>query len=119
MRVSLDAIATRDVDLLWDTQKRIIFFTQLARVDTSMLGVLKKGDSSFRMHKRQKYAAGNKDGFEVDIIRREAIDGDPHPIKLSDADEDFWVVQARRANVLLDAPGFPQLSWRAMAPWRA
>lgn len=106
VRLDTDALATRDIDLLWDTRKRIIFSTQLARVDSSMLGVLKKVDASFRMRRSQKYTAVNKDGFEVDIIRREQTDGDPHPIKLSDEDEDFWVAQARRANVLLDSPGF-------------
>lgn len=106
VRLDSDALATRDIDLLWDTRKRILFSTQLARVDSSMLGVLKKVDSSFRIRKGQKYTAVNKDGFEVDIICRERTDDDPHPIKLSDEDEDFWVVQARRANVLLDSPSF-------------
>ncbi|MFZ2220122.1 MAG: GSU2403 family nucleotidyltransferase fold protein [Rhodoferax sp.] len=110
VRLDSDALATRDMDLLWDTRKRILFSTQLAKVDSSMLGVLKKVDSSFRIRKMtsksQKYTAVNKDGFEVDIIRRERADDDPHPIKLSDEDEDFWVAQARRANVLLDSPGF-------------
>lgn len=106
VRLESDALATRDIDLLWDTRKRIIFSTQLARVDSSMLGVLKKVDATFRIRKSQKYTAVNKDGFEVDIIRRERAGNDPHPIKLSDADEDFWVAQARRANVLLDSPGF-------------
>ena len=45
-------------------------------------------------------------GRRVSPIRREQIDDDPHPIKLSDAQEDFWVAQARRASVLLDSPGF-------------
>lgn len=106
VRLDAEALATRDIDLLWDTRKRIIFSTQLARVDSSMLGVLKKVDPTFRTRQSQKYTAVNKDGFEVDIIRREQTGDDPHPIKLSDADEDFWVVQARRANVLLDSPGF-------------
>ena len=106
VRLDSDALATRDMDLLWDTRKRILFSTQLAKVDSSMLGVLKKVDSSFRMRQSQKYTAVNKDGFEVDIIRRERAGDDPHPIKLSDEDEDFWVVQARRANVLLDSPAF-------------
>ena len=106
VRLAAEALATRDIDLLWDTRKRIIFSTQLARVDSSMLGVLKKVDASFRIRQSQKYTAVNKDGFEVDIIRREQTDGDPHPIKLSDEDEDFWVAQARRANVLLDSPSF-------------
>ena len=106
VRLDSDTLATRDMDLLWDTRKRILFSTQLAKVDSSMLGVLKKVDSSFRIRKSQKYTAVNKDGFEVDIIRRERAGDNPHPIKLSDEDEDFWVVQARRANVLLDSPGF-------------
>ena len=106
VRLDAEALATRDIDLLWDTRKRIIFSTRLARVDSSMLGVLKKVDPSFRMRQSQKYTAVNKDGFEVDIIRREQTDGDPHPIKLSDQDDNFWVAQARRANVLLDSPGF-------------
>ena len=106
VRLDSDALATRDMDLLWDTRKRILFSTQLAKVDSSMLGVLKKVDSSFRIRKSQKYTAVNKDGFEVDIIRRERAGDDSHPIKLSDEDEDFWVVQARRANVLLDSPAF-------------
>ena len=106
VRLDAEALATRDIDLLWDTRKRIIFSTRLARVDSSMLGVLKKVDPSFRMRQSQKYTAVNKDGFEVDIIRREQTDGDPHPIKLSDEDDNFWVAPARRANVLLDSPGF-------------
>lgn len=106
VRLDSDTLATRDMDLLWDTRKRISFSTQLAKVDSSMLGVLKKVDSTFRIRKGQKYTAVNKDGFEVDIIRRERAGDDPHPIKLSDEDEDFWVVQARRANVLLDSPAF-------------
>lgn len=106
VRLSADTLATRDMDLLWDTRKRIAFSTQLARSGSSMLGVLKKVDSSFRMRQSQKYTAVNKDGFEVDIIRRERAGDDPHPIKLSNEDEDFWVVQAHRANLLLDSPGF-------------
>ena len=31
---------------------------------------------------------------------------DPHPIKPSDEDEDYWVAQARRGNLLLDSTGF-------------
>ena len=106
VRLEADALATRDIDLLWDTRKRLVFSTQLARVDSSMLGVLKKVDPTFRIRQSQKYTAVNKDGFEVDIIRREQTGDDPHPIKLSDEDDDFWVVQARRGQVLLDSPSF-------------
>lgn len=106
VRLDSDTLATRDIDLLWDTRKRIRFVTQLARVDSSMLGVLKKVDNTFRIRRSQQCTAVNKDGFEVDIICRERSGDDPHPIKLSAEEDDFWVAQARRAHMLLDAPPF-------------
>ena len=57
VRLDSDTLATRDMDLLWDTRKRILFSTQLAKVDSSMLGVLKKVDSTFRIRQSQKYTA--------------------------------------------------------------
>jgi hypothetical protein len=36
VRLDSEVLATRDMDLLWDTRKRIMFFTQLARVDSSV-----------------------------------------------------------------------------------
>lgn len=98
------AVATRDIDLLRDVRKRVAFATALRQVDSSMLGVLQKVDRTFRIRHSQKYTAVNQDGFEVDIIRREQADNDPHPIRLSDDEDDFWVTQAQRAQELLDAP---------------
>lgn len=92
-----EAVATRDIDLLWDVRKRVAFATALSKVDSSMLGVLQKVDPTFRIRDSQKYTAVNKDGFEVDIIRRE---------QMSDDEEDFWVAQAPHAQELLDSPQF-------------
>ncbi len=71
-----------------------------------MIGVLKKVDPTFRIRDAQKFTAVNKDGFEVDIIRREPVDGDPHPLRLSADEGDFWVAQAPNAQLLLHAPAF-------------
>lgn len=109
VRLDTGVLSTRDIDLLWDTQKRVIFATRLARVDSSMLGVLKKVDPSFRLRKSQLYTAVNQDGFEVDIIRRMKVGGDDHPIKLSTAEEGFYVVQAPEAHKLLYTAGFSQV----------
>lgn len=100
------ALATRDIDLLWDVRQRVAFATALSRIDSSMLGVLRKVDPTFRVRDSQKYTAVNKDGFEVDIIRREQAEDDPHPVRLSNHEDDFWVAQAPRANELLDAAPF-------------
>ena len=74
-----------------------------------MLAVLQKVDKSFQVVDDQKYTAVNKDGFEVDIFRRSAKEDDPHPIRLSDAEDDFWVVQAKRADELMNAPEFSEV----------
>lgn len=100
------ALATRDVDLLWDTRKRLQFVSQMKEMDTSMLGALRKVDNTFELREDQPFTAVNAKGFEVDIIRREHGDEDPHPLRLTDDEEDFWAVQAKRASVLLGARPF-------------
>lgn len=100
------AMETRDVDLLWDARKRVQFVADMKLLGSSVVGLLQKVDSSFAIRSDQKYTATNDKGFEVDIIRREAAGTDPHPLRLSDAADDFWVVQARNAGSLLDAPRF-------------
>ena len=101
--------ATRDIDLLWDTRKRVMFSERLRQDSPSMLAALQKVDKSFQIIEDQKYTAINQDGFEVDIIRRVATPEDPHPIRLSDAEDDFWVVQAKRADELMNAPEFTEM----------
>jgi len=46
----------------------------------------------------QKQTAINDAGFEVEVIRRVAIDSDPHPFKLSDFEDDLWAVQISDGN---------------------
>ena len=74
-----------------------------------MLVALQKVDKSFRLMDEQKYTAVNKDGFEVDIIRRMVSGDDPHPIRLSEDEDDFWVVQAKRAAELQNAEEFSEI----------
>lgn len=101
-----DVLATRDIDLLWDTRKRIQFSITMGAAGSSMLGLLRKVDPTFRLRRDQLYTAVNDKGFEVDIIRRETAEGDPHPLRITDAEDDFWVTQAERAAELLNAPRF-------------
>jgi len=100
------ALATKDVDLLWDTRKRLQLATQMKLLSSSMIGLLQDVDASFRLKEGDRYKAINATGFEVDILRREARHGDPHPLQITDCEEDFWVVQAQRANDLLSGGRF-------------
>lgn len=100
------ALATQDVDLLWDTRNRVQFVSRMGALGSTMIGLLQKADPSFSIREEQPFTAANKHGFEVDIIRREAKEGDDHPLQLTDDDGDFWAVQATRAGQLLSAPKF-------------
>ena len=71
-----------------------------------MLNVIKKIDASFEVMAQQPYTAVNQDGFMVDIIRRERVKRDPHPVRLSDDEGDFWPVDAKRANLMLASRPF-------------
>lgn len=102
-------IATQDIDLLWDTRKRFKLATHMRREDISIIDLLRKVDKSFQIRDDQKYTAVNSAGFEVDIIRREVKEGDPNPIRISRHEDDFWVTQAKKADVLINAKRFTSL----------
>jgi hypothetical protein len=101
-----EAMETRDVDLLWDTRKRLSFIARMEGLDISFLGLLREVDSTFDLREDQLYTAVNNHGFEVDVIRREAKDGDPHPLKLTSHEDEFYAVQAKSAGILLDGEKF-------------
>lgn len=103
------ALATQDVDLLWDTRKRVSFATRMKVLGASMLGLLRKVDPTFEIRQDQRCTAVNSKGFEVDFIRREAAEGDPHPLRLTDDEDDIWATQAKRAGVLLSGPRFSSM----------
>lgn len=100
------ALATQDVDLLLDTRKRLSFITQMSHVGSSVLKLIQKVDPTFKIRHDQKQTAVNSKGFEVDIIRREPKEGDPHPLRLTEEDDEFYAVPARNAGLLLDGPRF-------------
>ena len=109
VRISEEAMATRDVDRLFDTRKRIAFFTAMKKLDSSLIGVLRKVDPSFEVVEDQLCTARNQDGFEVDIIRRAAKDTDPHPLRMSDDEDDFWAVQVSMGEKLQSARRMDQV----------
>lgn len=107
IRFKLDeALETKDVDLLWDTRKRLSFIAQMEELDISFLGLLREVDSTFDLREDQLYTAVNNQGFEVDVIRREATDGDPHPLRLTGHEDEFYAVQAKGAGILVDGEKF-------------
>lgn len=106
VRIVPGALATQDVDLLWDARQRVQFMTDLEKVDSSMLKVLQRADPTFERKEGQNETAINARGFEVDFLRRMTTPDDVHPFRFSADEGDLWPVQAQRASVLTDAPRF-------------
>ena len=104
-----DALATQDLDLLFDSRKRMSFVSQMRRMDSSFIGALQKADPTFRVMPDQKQTAINDAGFEVDVIRRTAKDLDPHPFRMSDDENGLWAVQVEGAETMLSSPRFSQV----------
>ena len=109
VRVGTQAMATRDMDLLFDTRQRAAFISTLRRLDSSLLAVLRKADPSFRVLRDQLQTAVNDDGYEIDIIRRTAKDGDPHPLRMSSSEDDLWAVQVSSDEKMVAGRKFRQL----------
>ncbi|HTH77955.1 MAG TPA: GSU2403 family nucleotidyltransferase fold protein [Ramlibacter sp.] len=106
VRIIQGALATQDVDLLWDARKRVRFITDLGKLEVSMLQVLQRADPTFQRKEGQNETAINDRGFEVDFLRRQPEADDPHPFRFSDDEDDLWPVQAVRASVLTTARRF-------------
>jgi len=106
VRIAAGALATQDVDLLWDARKRISFIMEMEKLDVSMLELLRKVDRTFERHEEKNSTAINADGFEIDFLRRQPEGDDVHPFCFSKDEDDLWPIQALRANVLTTAPRF-------------
>lgn len=98
VRIVQRALATQDVDLLWDARKRVRFMTALDKVDASILGVLQRADKTFEHKEGKVETAINAKGFEVDFLRRQPEGADPYSFRFSDDEDDLWPVQAPRAS---------------------
>lgn len=110
VRIVPGAMATQDVDLLWDASRRVEFLVDLQRDAGSVLAVLQRVDPSFQRRDEalKNESAINDKGFEVEFLRRENEMGDVHPFQFSANEGDLWPVQARRAAVLAQSPLFTQ-----------
>jgi hypothetical protein len=69
VRVESGALATIDLDLLFDARKRLAFATTLQKGGArSLIGILKKADPTFKVLRNQLQTIVNEKGFEVEFI---------------------------------------------------
>jgi hypothetical protein len=102
-------MATNDVDLLWDVQKRIAFGELMDAAQLSMVEVLQTADPTFTRMEDQKESVMNGSGFYVDFLRRKEP-GQPSPaICITNKEGDVYPVQAERSQEFLNSPRFEQV----------
>lgn len=110
VRVEAGAVATRDLDLLFEADKLRAYTARLKQGDAkSLINVFRRADPTFRVVRDRLQTAVNDAGFEIDIIRRRATGKDPHPMRRSDDEDDFWAVQADQGGSLGSGRKFEHL----------
>jgi hypothetical protein len=110
VRVEAGALATQDLDLLFDVSKLGEYTSLMKQGKTgSLISIFRKADPTFRVMPGQLQTAVNDAGFEVDIIRRQASGEDPHPLRMSDDEDDFWAVQVDQGEKLASGRKFEHL----------
>ena len=109
VRLAPSALATQDVDLLWDARRKVKFMADMTAQGLSIIQVLQRADPTFVRKESHNETAINARGFQVDFLRRQTEADDPHPFRFSDQEDDLWPVQAMRASVLKSAPRFTQV----------
>lgn len=110
VRVEAGAVATRDLDLLFEADKLRAYTARLKQGDAkSLINIFRRADPTFRVVRDRLQTAVNDAGFEIDIIRRRATGKDPHPMRMSDDEDDFWAVQADQGGSLGSGRKFEHL----------
>ncbi len=109
VRVQEAAMATIDVDLLFDTRRLLSFTAAIEQTNESFANLLKKVDPTFERLDLDKCTLQNSKGFQVQILRRLAVDHDPHPFRMTADEDDLWPVQIESGAALLSARRFAQM----------
>ena len=102
-------MATKDMDLLWDTRGRLSLVTDTDSERAGLMGILRKADRSFEPSKTNKYRAVNRHGYMVDLIKPI-----PKPIWKKElisigGPDDLVAAEIRNLQWLISSPKFSQI----------
>lgn len=77
VRIEQEHLATEDLDILWGSRNHLTLATCEKLQPSGLLGILKAVDRSFELKSQTElYTAVNKDGYQVDVLRREGAGSD-------------------------------------------
>ncbi|MEO1324564.1 MAG: nucleotidyltransferase domain-containing protein [Pseudomonadota bacterium] len=100
---------TTDIDLLWDTRRKLSLAVFDAVRPEGVIGLLRKVDRSYDA-KPGHYRATNKEGYYVDLIRPfEPNKASAKVAKLVDADHDMAASAILGLQWLINAPKFEEI----------
>ncbi len=104
-----DAVATMDIDLLYDARDRVkLFSSELQQL--GLLGLLQNIDVSFEALSENAFRAANKDGFMVDLltpsVRNPAIRS--FKSRIGNDDSDLKAVEIEGLKWIENAPSITQ-----------
>lgn len=102
-------MATKDMDLLWDTRRRLAFATDTDFARKGLMGILRKADRSFEPSTTNRFRVVNRNGYMVDLIK--AL---PKPILKKEptsigGPEDLVAAEILNLQWLLSSPKFSQV----------
>ncbi len=102
-------LATRDMDILWDTRPKLKLIGDDAVREKGLMGILKKADRSFEPIRKRGFRAVNRDGYMVDLIK-------PEPRRITQKDRrrmgengDLEAAEIKNLQWLISSPKFHQI----------
>jgi hypothetical protein len=111
VRLAAELLATGDVDLLFDSRRRLSLVGRQVR-EIGLLGILRRLDHSFSPVRKGSFRAANRDGYFVDLIRPESRDvmRDEERDALSDLQEEIHGSPISGLGWLVNAPRFEAIA---------
>ena len=102
-------MSTKDVDILWDTRRKLTLVTDSDNKPDGLLGIIRKADRSFEAVRPGDFRAVNRNGYMVDLIK-------PLPKKIMQKEPmriggpgDLEAVEIRNLQWLISSPKFSQI----------
>lgn len=111
VRIETGALATGDVDVLYDARRRLTMSGDANR--RGLIGVLQSVDTSFNRSRTRTYTAANKDGYMVDLIEPQDDERIMRhgPSRLSDEPYDLTATSTDSSRWLLNVPKFTAVAF--------
>lgn len=109
--VFMDAplLATKDIDILWDTRARLKLAGREKFRTEGLIGILRKADRSFELLHKRGFRAVNQDGFMVDLIKPEPRRITQKAPRRMGGDGDLEAAEIRNLQWLVASPKFFQV----------